>query len=466
MGNPDHIQLLGRGQEAVRQWRRAHPGQYLDCSGATLKDTILTDCDLTGIDFSKADLTGANLQRATLTEASLVGTNLSNALLALANLERANLSNSNLEGANLSQANLTAATLSMASLHLANLTNVTLTNATVSGTEFNQADLFGARLDGVALRSARLAGAMLRQVDVRGIDLEGCDLTSVNFENSILSGARLSNARLTTARFASSDLSEAIIDDANLDEAQLQGANLQGASLVRTSLRRATLQAAKLISANFSGADFFESNASVANFDRSRGLTEAKNLQTVRLTGGDALNFDTIAVPFSERVISWERIRFLGRLPLFGASYIALVAIPIFFYLLDFFNKRVDLLRAWAYQEAAAGGISAQTAKAILQHLHREAIPSLSLLLFFSTILLGAGATIFALACPSRIREFSRDQWCDEINRSLIHYWSYSWQHRPLRLVCVLFYGLGAIGALTVLTSKLWNVFWFIIENS
>jgi hypothetical protein len=66
------------------------------------------------------------------------------------------------------------------------------------------------------------------------------------------------------------------------------------------------------------------------------------------------------------------------------------------------------------------GGPYGVGAKVILDHLHREPIPSLSLLLLISTLLLGIGATIFTLACPPRIREFNRDQWRDQLGHSLL----------------------------------------------
>jgi hypothetical protein len=81
-----------------------------------------------------------------------------------------------------------------------------------------------------------------------------------------------------------------------------------------------------------------------------------------------------------------------------------------------------------------------------------------------STICLAIGASIFA-TCPSRIREFSRDQWTDEFNRSLAHYWAMSWKRRWARFACIFFYVTGALGAGIVLISKLWNVGRFIVQN-
>jgi hypothetical protein len=48
----------------------------------------------------------------------------------------------------------------------------------------------------------------------------------------------------------------------------------------------------------------------------------------------------------------WERLRTVGRLPLFGLSYTALILIPIVFYGLAFYNSKVELIRTWAEQVA------------------------------------------------------------------------------------------------------------------
>src|SRR5215471_16891762 len=47
-----------------------------------------------------------------------------------------------------------------------------------------------------------------------------------------------------------------------------------------------------------------------------------------------------------------------------------------------------------------------------------------------SVISLAAASTICALACPSRVKSFSRDQWCDEHRHSLVHYWADAWKMR------------------------------------
>jgi hypothetical protein len=142
----------------------------------------------------------------------------------------------------------------------------------------------------------------------------------------------------------------------------------------------------------------------------------------------------------------------MGRLPLFGASYTALILIPIIFYGLALYNDRVTLVRAWAEQ------VMAQP-----EHLlHRLA----SLLLLASTILLAMGSTFYTFFCPSRIKEFSRDQWCDQLGHSLLHYWPLAWRYRYVRLLCAACYALGGAGALWVIGTKVWRVLLFILKYS
>jgi hypothetical protein len=180
----------------------------------------------------------------------------------------------------------------------------------------------------------------------------------------------------------------------------------------------------------------------------------------------DVAYFESVNIPYLERWLSWEQIRIVGKLPLFAASYFAIVAIPIFFYFLDIFNKKVDTVRAWASAELQNNGANILVARTFLTHIQREPVPRLSELLLISTILLGFGSTIFALACPSPIQEFSRSQWRHQFQHSLIHYIPLTWTLRWLRIPCAICYLAGGLGVGIVIASKLSNVFIFILANS
>jgi hypothetical protein len=86
-----------------------------------------------------------------------------------------------------------------------------------------------------------------------------------------------------------------------LRRANLQGADLQGAILQEATLGRANLY-------------------TIQNVYRAHAL-ETINLRLYHTSDTeDALYFETCQRPWPERWLDWERLRVVGRLPLFGAS--------------------------------------------------------------------------------------------------------------------------------------------------
>jgi hypothetical protein len=312
-------------------------------------------------------------------------------------------------------------------------------------------------------------------------------------------------------------LSEADLQKANLPRTNLQGADLAGASLRRADLgevdlrganfRRADLREATLEGADLQGADLFEANLRSTYLTRSRGVTRAQHLETVRLTipeadepafdvHDDAKYFDSCVRPWRDRCLDWENLRVVGRLPLFGLSYTALILIPIIFYTLALYNDKIELVQAgaeemrleaervriWVDQIAVLPDhpISSQIANfvqgsmqlverlatLVKHYLRPHPIPSQSFLLLVSTVLLAAASTLFTFFCPSRIKEFSHDQWCDQLGRPLLYYWPFAWKRRHIRLICAACYALGGAGALWVLGTKIWSTAQFILKHS
>ena len=119
---------------------------------------ISPDDDLQGIDLHECDLSGINLSRAILTNANLNNADLSEANLIVADLNTANLSEAILVRAHLDGANLENATLYRADL----------TKAVLSGVNLTAADLTEAILTGVNLSVANLYGADLTAADLNG----------------------------------------------------------------------------------------------------------------------------------------------------------------------------------------------------------------------------------------------------------------------------------------------------------
>jgi hypothetical protein len=76
-----------------------------------------------------------------------------------------------------------------------------------------------------------------------------------------------------------------------------------------------------------------------------------------------------------------------------------------------------------------------------------------------------AATTIYTLRCPSRVQQFSRDQWCDELDRSLLHYWPLSWKGRWWRVACAAFYLAGGLLALVLIAKRVVRMAWYFLAN-
>lgn len=156
MANPEHVEIVRQGAEAIAAWRRSNPGVRLDLSGADLSQAYLAHADLSG-----AALAQANMFQGALAQAKLSGADLPEALLAFSVLAGADLSGANLFraslvgalafGINLSGANLTEADLAMANLMFADFSGAKLVKAKLSGTNLVDAKLPSADLTGATL---------------------------------------------------------------------------------------------------------------------------------------------------------------------------------------------------------------------------------------------------------------------------------------------------------------------------
>lgn len=166
-----------------------------------------------------------------------------------------------------------------------------------------------------------------------------------------------------------------------------------------------------------------------------------------------AVQLRMLELPISEFFLSWERLRTVGRLPLFGASFVALIVIPTIIFLLAAYNEQARRIAEIATRHPDLP----EHMLASLRAVHEVPIPSLTFLTLVATVLLGIASSIFTLLCPSRIKEFSADRWFDELQQSVISYVPLSWTHRWPRVVAGICYLIGGLIALYVLLSKLYN---------
>ena len=141
MANPEHVEIVKQGKDAIAAWRAKNGGTQLALSGAYLSGVNLCVADLRRADLNDANLRGANLRGAKLSGADLSWAKLSGADLLGANLIDANLSEANLGLANLRGAILSEAILIRADLRGAKLDNACIDKAHMGFTTLADVDL-------------------------------------------------------------------------------------------------------------------------------------------------------------------------------------------------------------------------------------------------------------------------------------------------------------------------------------
>jgi hypothetical protein len=288
------------------------------------------------------------------------------------------------------------------------------------------------------------------------IDLSGADLRGATFSRTSFRYANFQHAKLRGAKFEGTDLHEAWFHDAQLQE---------------VNFRYATLTNAKFIGADITGADFRGATVTSAETEGLKGAGNAKNLHTVVGSQHPFETIDSWTLSWTDKKLSWEKLRTIGRLPLFGISYTTLIITPLFLGLLAWYNRNVDILVAWGQRVQAENATTGNEpvvvlAQVLASNLRHQPVPSQTLLLIISTVFLAIASTIYTLRGPSPIKEFSRDQWVFELRQPFLHYVGYLWRDRKLRLLCAVCYLVGGTGALWILVTKVIRATVFIWEHS
>jgi uncharacterized protein YjbI with pentapeptide repeats len=376
MANQAHVDVLVQGNDAVRRWRAENPGMFLDLSGVVLSDLGLDGAPLDRANFRDARLPNSHFKRTNLSDADLRGANLENCDLTEAILRKADLT-----GANLTNAHLDQTDLREARCERSNFTAVNLNTAKYDGAIFRRASFAAASVPHDLLRNNDCEAANFEQTDLSGIDLSGKDFWSCNFVTANLSNASFRGATLKSVRFDECDLRAADMADADCELADFQRATLTRACLRNGNFRGANFTSANLGDCDINHADFHEAILTDARMERLLHAPTARNLLTTRVER-PVRYFESAVLSPVDRWLDWEHVRIAGRLPLFGASYSVLVAIPLFFYALEIYNDKVVLLRSWAEKTLAdTATADFYIAQTVLQRLHPLPIPALSALL-------------------------------------------------------------------------------------
>lgn len=329
-----------------------------------------------------------------------------------------------------------------------------------------------------------LSGYDLHKCNLNGVNFQGANLTNVNFSESSLMYADFrqanllevdfSHATLLCANFDGLTIADVVFDGANLSSARMHdftayrskftGASLYGTNIfwatfqncrfVNTTIEQCKLSCATFITSECQGTKFTDTTIVFCTFN-SCNFTDTKIKGTVfsscrlihlRFDASHPVLHDHSETARTKYIVHWGHLRFMGQLPLFSASYIALAAGVAVTNLVHYFNRFLDGLErkinAMTLTASGQEKIAFLNGQEVLDY--RMTVPLSVQLATIASLFLAIGVVTFKTCCPERVREFSETRWVDELARPRLLYLADAWRSLWLAYLSLIFTLIGA----------------------
>lgn len=406
--------------------------------------------DLRHIDLSKYYFPGAQLKKV-----NLAGKDLRDVDLAGVELFESDLSNSNLKGHNLSVHQSVFSTCDLSNADLRDtILNARFYDCTFDGTRFDDA-----RLDNVIF-SKTCRGVATQFVKSRFLKVQilGCLLNRANFRGACMDHLEVQQTKILKGDFSDTTGSLLLVRDSQLqgchfNQTKIGFLDLGGVvNLVGTFFVNATLRGANLVGADLTDADLRDARLEEANLSGAI-VDHADFTGASGLFGRHAANLSDIKgarrARFGEKKdhFNWEFLRKVGRIPLFGASNLAIIVILLMVAGARWYNAQVEV---WQTDPRITGQDQ------LLQQLHDIHLPWHVGVTLLAIVLLAGGSGIYKYRCPEEIDHYSSTEWEIEHGRPLITYFSLSHSQKVWRRLSGWLYLLG-VG---------WTVLYLIVRTT
>jgi hypothetical protein len=276
------------------------------------------------------------------------------------------------------------------------------------------------------------------------------NLQDLHASDSDLSGALLMNA----------DLSGAVFRNCKFVDAKFDNAILRKTQFIQCDLRKCSIRSSNVATAHMS-----LSRLDGADFSDTQGVSQISQIQTCFIGERTSdVYFDLNKCRPLDRFLSWSKIRSVGQLRLFLPSYAALIISIFILTTLGFLNERIRIVRELIGRAEDKGILTSALSDKLIEATQPWHTSWQHLAVLASTVLLSLGATLY-LFCPSRIREFTLDQWGYLAGRPSFDYHVQSWASPHLRLCCAVSYGVGGALAALLLAKTLLQAVGLIIAG-
>lgn len=309
-----------------------------------------------------------------------------------------------------------------------------LTNVNFNGADLSGADLSGAQLVAEGKASARFVNAKLKgaklmshSIHTNGIDFSGADCTNAYFQGTSFHNCKFTNTNFTGAVFNKARFGQ----NNEFSLANFTNAHFEGANFDRVNVEHV----------NFKNADFskaiLRATVDYADFTNAKGLYGRHEADVNDVSGAENAKY-------GGREPSWHHLRFVGSLPLFGISYIAIIII----YLWTIF-----------YKEWTMYILKLQEMKfPLAEKLPELPMPKTLSLTFLAIVLLAIATTIYKFVCPDEIKEYSETRWIFELNRPQITYKSLAYSNKTFRWITFIAYCLAGLWIIPFLLYRIASV--------
>lgn len=290
----------------------------------------------------------------------------------------------------------------------------------------------------------------------RGPEFSGMDLKGLTLCDRNLQHARMAGCKFDEADLKGVDFREALLKNASFDGADLGGVDFTGAILRNASFDGADLGGVDFTGAGLGNANFFE-----ARMDGVKGLHKAK-------FANPPTNTDAVRLSRFQKWFGWDAISKIGRLPIFSASIISLVVLPVVLYWFDFYNQQIELGTNWAEQAANDPSDAVHYLSVTLKDeklWHKIDVPPRLLAGYTFAFLLFFASAIYAVFCPKYVKQYTEEEWCFTLGKERLVYLGWAWTHPGIRFSCQILFLFGGLGVVSLLLSKAPFVFRLLIKQ-
>lgn len=373
-----------------------------------------------------------------------------------------------LEGSVLRDAPLNNYALDRAQFVRCDLRGFTFKNISLRGTRFEGCDLREATFDGVLFEDTHfnggtwLDGSRIMAKGIRsltflnahidsltfldcsfdesgGLSFAGCEGRQILCQGLQLRGLTLRASRIVNGEFQQIIVDRLEIDDhCDLDGVSLDGARL-GAMLVNNIVARnckwrgirfqrdCQVDQSSLLACDFAGTDFSDcfmrrSTIDGSSFTRCKHLHGRHGLSVEGLRGAEKACYSH---PWD--FCSWSLVRVVGALPLFGASYVGIVAIITWSFIVQWYNGQI-------YQFKEMHPSIEKTP--VIDYLRTLPVSREMGLMLVALFLLAIGATMYRLLCPEIVAEYTENQWTNELRHERFTYRVHAFRRPIARWLC------------------------------